>query len=323
MIHAAIIGCGSVAPVHAHALKQLSNVELVACADTNIERAQRMAGEYNIRAYASMEELLASEQVQVVHLCTPHYLHTPMAEAAAARGIHVFTEKPPVISREQWARLKKASDAVRVGVCFQNRYNEGVVQMKKLLGEGSLGKALGARAFVTWTRDRGYYENSGWRGQLATEGGGALINQAIHTLDLMVYLMGKPSNVESSLSNHHLKGIIQVEDALEVYMTFEQAPGLFYATTAYCMNSPVLLEIACENGTLRLEGQALSLLWKDGRIQRLEYEAPLNVAKDYWGGSHITCIADFYDALEAGRETPLGLDKIKDTIETLFAIYHL
>ncbi len=323
MIHAAIIGCGSVAPVHAHALKQLSNVELVACADTNMERAQRLAREYGIRAYASMEELLNSEQVEVVHLCTPHYLHTPMAGLAATRGIHVLTEKPPVINREQWAQLKKTSEAVRVGVCFQNRYNEGVAQMKKLLAEGALGKALGARAFVTWTRDQEYYENSGWRGKLATEGGGALINQAIHTLDLMVYLMGKPSRVESSLSNHHLKGIIEVEDTLEVYMAFGQAPGLFYATTAYCMNSPVLLEIACENGTLRLEGQALSLLWKDGRTQRLEYETPLNVAKDYWGGSHITCIADFYDALEAGRETPLGLDKIKDTIETLFAIYHL
>ena len=109
MYRVGIVGCGGIAQVHAPVLKQLSEVELVACADIRTERAQAMAEKFGCKAYASLEDMLANEQLDVVHLCTPHYLHTPMAQMLAEKGIAVFTEKPPVISREQWDALKEAA----------------------------------------------------------------------------------------------------------------------------------------------------------------------------------------------------------------------
>jgi predicted dehydrogenase len=321
MIHAAIIGCGTVAPVHAYALKQLPGVSLTACADIKFERAESMAQNYGLRAYDSMEKLLENEHIDVVHLCTPHYLHVPMAQLAASRGIHVFSEKPPAINRAQWAALLEVSKRVRVGVCFQNRYNGSVVRLREMLASGSLGKVLGARAFVTWTRSKEYYTESGWRGNQNTEGGGVLINQAIHTLDLMVYLLGKPQHVEAALSNHHLKGIIDVEDTVEACMMFGDAPGLFYATTAYCSNSPVFIEVVCQNATVRMEKDTLSVAWEGGEEERFEYKSVLPEMRDYWGAAHVTCIREFYDALINNRDVPIGPKQVQDTIDTMFAIY--
>lgn len=124
-----------------------------------------------------------------MHICTPHYLHVPMAVYGLTHGVHVFMEKPPVISGEQLAQLEEAvagSDR-RLGLCFQNRYNPSVQEVKKLLASGEAGRIRGARGLVTWSRGREYYTESGWRGSLATEGGGALINQSVHTLDLLAY----------------------------------------------------------------------------------------------------------------------------------------
>ena len=209
-LRSAIVGCGGIAQVHARALSEMPEAELIAFADVIPERAETMAGKYGGRAYSSLDELLDHEKIDVLHICTPHYLHTPMAQAAAERGINVFTEKPPVIDRQQWTEFKQLGDKVRVGICFQNRYNGSTRALKDLLSTGEPGKVLGSRGFVTWRRDAPYYTESGWRGALSTEGGGALINQAIHTLDLMAYFLGPGQVLGASLSNRHLKGIIEV-----------------------------------------------------------------------------------------------------------------
>ena len=219
-----VVGCGGIAQVHGTVLQHLEGVELVGCADIKPERAQAFAETYGGRAYSSMEELLEHEQLDAVHLCTPHYLHTPMAKLAASRGLHVFTEKPPVMTWEQWAEFRQLEQApTRVGVCFQNRYNPSVQLLREVLASGKAGKVLGARAFVTWHREAPYYTESGWRGSLQTEGGGVLINQSIHTLDLLGQFLGRATQVEASMMNHHLKGVIEVEDMMEAYLTFGEA----------------------------------------------------------------------------------------------------
>ena len=222
-----VVGCGGIAQVHGTVLQHLEGVELVGCADIKPERAQAFAETYGGRAYSSMEELLEHEQLDAVHLCTPHYLHTPMAKLAASRGLHVFTEKPPVMTWEQWAEFRQLEQApVRVGVCFQNRYNPSVQLLREVLASGKAGKVLGARAFVTWHREAPYYTESGWRGSLQTEGGGVLINQSIHTLDLLGQFLGRATQVEASMMNHHLKGVIEVEDMMEAYLTFGEAHAI-------------------------------------------------------------------------------------------------
>lgn len=320
---AGIVGCGGIAQVHAKALAKSDFAELIACADIRLERSEAMARQYGpMSAYASLEEMLEKEPIEVLHICTPHSLHTPMARLAAKKGIHVFTEKPPVISWEQWAEfLALEQEKIRVGVCFQNRYNRSVRYLEDLLASGKPGKILGARAFVTWSRGAPYYTESGWRGSLTTEGGGVLINQSIHTLDLMVRFLGRPQAVEASMANRHLKGVIEVEDTLEAYLEFPGANGLFYATTAYCADSPVLLELACENVTLRMEESEVACLWKDGQKERISFELPAAEGKAYWGVSHEACIAGFYEAVAEGLPYQNDIESVKDTAETMLAVY--
>lgn len=319
-----VVGCGGIAQVHGAVLQHLEGVELVACADIRPERAQAFAENFGGKAYDSMEAMLEGEQLDAVHLCIPHYLHTPMAKLAVERGLHVFTEKPPVINREQWEQFQELEKApVRVGVCFQNRYNRSVGLMKDVLGSGKAGKVLGARAFVTWHREAPYYTESGWRGALDTEGGGVLINQSVHTLDLLGQFLGRADRVEAVMANHHLKNVIQVEDMMEAYLQFGEASALFYATTAYCADSPVLVEVVCENATLRMEEQEVTLTWKDGTKEHYQLAAPKSPAtgKAYWGASHGLCIADFYHCVRKNQPFRNDIPGIRDTAELMLAMY--
>lgn len=321
-MRAAIIGCGSIAQVHAEVLSGLEGITLTACADITPERARSLAETYGGRAYDSLEAMLEKEPIDVLHICTPHALHTPMAVQAAARDIHIFTEKPPVISKEQLTQFSALADKVRVGVCFQNRYNPSVQYLQRLLASGETGAVKSARAVVTWSRDEKYYtESSSWRGKLATAGGGVLINQAIHTLDLLAMLLGEPSFVEAGMANHHLKDTIEVEDTLDAYIEFQGRPVVFYATNAYSTNSPVMLELCCEHAVLRMEETELTCDWQDGRRERIDFASSETLGKDYWGSGHRTCIGDFYDCLRSGRPFPIGIAEVQTTLRLLLDIY--
>lgn len=317
---AAIIGCGGIAQVHAAVLSALGEAVLTACADIRPERAEAMAGEYGCRAYSSLEEMLEKETIDVLHICTPHYLHTPMIKEAEKRGMAVFSEKPPVISRAQWEELKNVT-SIPVGICFQNRYNQSTLYMKELLREKA-GKVLGARAFVTWHRDKEYYTESDWRGSLETEGGGALINQSIHTMDLLIDLIGKPISIQAACHNYHLHGITEVEDTMEAYLLFQDCAALFYASTAYSWDAPVILELHCENLTMKMEEERVTVSHRDQHREEISFpqkETP--IGKAYWGNGHYTCIQDFYKALMDGKQPPIGIPQIADTVEMMLNAY--
>jgi len=322
MLRSAIVGCGGIAQVHGKVLRDFEGAQLVACADIIPERAEKLAANYGGKAYSSLEEMLEKEQVDVLHICTPHYLHTPMMKYALEKGLKVFTEKPPAMTYGQWDEFKAAAKGKDVGICFQNRYNQSVQHIKKLIETGVTGKIKGIRAFVTWCRGAGYYTESGWRGALATEGGGVLINQSIHTLDLMIYLAGAPAAVDASCSNHHLKGIIEVEDVMEALIDFGDFKGLFYATTAYSTDSPVMVEFNCENCFIRMEEKDLLVRYSDGKEERFHFDENENgVGKSYWGSGHHACISDFYNHVSNGEKAPIGPDNTDTSIKTMLAMY--
>lgn len=322
-LRCAIVGCGSIAQVHAAVLSQQETADLRAFADIRPERAEALAQTYGGRAYSSLEELLNQEEIDVLHICTPHYLHTPMAKLAAEKGIHVFTEKPPVINESQWEEFRKLGENVRVGICFQNRYNASVQLLHQLLASGKPGQILGARAFVTWHRDAPYYTESGWRGSLETEGGGALINQSIHTMDLLGQFLGRADKVDATLTNHHLKNVIEVEDTFEANINFGGRPAIFFASTGHCTDSPVLVELVCENCVIRMEEREVTIRWKDGSKEFHEMAAPISpvTGKSYWGASHGLCIGDFYRCVLSGTPFPNDIFGITDTAELMLAAY--
>ena len=327
MVRVGIVGCGNIGKVHGYVLQQMQQVQIVAFADQKVERAFHYAKTYGTEHtghYASLTEMLEKETIDVLHICTPHDCHVPMAKEALEGNIHVFMEKPPAISRKEFLTLKKVKEqsGKNVGVCFQNRYNGATEKILELLESRALGEVKGARAFVTWNRQAGYYEESGWRGTWKKEGGGVLINQAIHTLDLLVYLLGKPEDVEASMENHHLKNVIEVEDTVEAYMTFPFGNACFYATNAFAEDSLVLLEIVCENGKMRMEGNCLEVTDKDGEKKVYDFTKPQNwEGKSYWGHSHQACICDFYKSLAEGVAYRNSLESVEDTFELVMKIY--
>ena len=320
---AVIVGCGNIGAVHAESIRRLEGASLCAAADIRPERAASYAEKYGCRAYASLEEMLEKERPDVLHICTPHYLHVPMTAYALQRGIHVFCEKPPVISEEQLDALTRAAaeGPGRAGFCFQNRYNPGVLFIRELLASGRLGKVKGARGIVTWSRGEAYYTQSGWRGRLETEGGGALINQSIHTMDLLGVFLGKPVSVEAQTANHHLPGVIEVEDMMEAYIRYADAAACFYATTAYTEDAPPLIELSCEKGIVRMEDPEVTIIWPDGRREHPETVRKQALGKSYWGSGHLDCIADFYRCLRTGERFAQELDGVRDTVRLMLAAY--
>ncbi|MDO4740675.1 MAG: Gfo/Idh/MocA family oxidoreductase [Eubacteriales bacterium] len=320
----AIVGCGGISRVHAQVLSQAECTELVACADIRPERAQARAEEYGAKAYTDYIEMLDREQPDVLHICTPHALHVPMAVEALRRGVHVFMEKPVAVSAEQFAQLAEAAKAstARLGICFQNRFNPTTQEMKAILADEATGKPVGARAFVTWHREAPYYVDSGWRGTQELEGGSALINQSIHTMDLLVHLLGKPVEIEATATNRHLKGVIETEDTLEAYIRFAGgATAIFYATTAYAVDSPVLFEVACEQRLIRFEGDDITVREQDGSSHTSTLGNDAAIGKSYWGSGHGACIGAFYEAIRTGAPFMNDLDSVRDTMALTFAAY--
>ncbi|MFV0400668.1 MAG: Gfo/Idh/MocA family protein [Oscillospiraceae bacterium] len=320
-MRAAIVGCGGIAQVHKAVLTGMEGVQVVALCDIIPQRAEAM----NIPGaaiYSDFGEMLEQADFDVLHICTPHYLHTPEALAAAEKGKAIFCEKPPVITWEQWAQFRSLAGKTPVGVCLQNRYNPETRALMELLASGKAGKLRGGRAFVTWCRNAPYYTESGWRGELDTEGGGVLINQSVHTLDLLLRCVGRPQAVEAGIANHHLKGVIQVEDTMEAYLQSGDVASVFYATNSYCADSPILVEIACENVTARIEQGKLTCFWADGREELVETAAEAEtLGKSYWGASHEACIRDFYASVREGRPFQNDIPGITDTVETMLALY--
>ncbi len=300
-----VIGCGGISRVHRKALSSLPNVKIAAVADIVPERAQEAAGECRARALTDWREMLKMEEIDAVHICTPHYLHPTMAVEALRAGKHVLTEKPMAISNEAAMEMIRAADepnAPTLGVVFQNRYNPSVQMARTMLASGALGAFQGARASVCWHREGAYYTESGWRGKMATEGGGVLINQAIHTLDLMSYLVGPIEQVRGHVSTDVLDDINDVEDSAHAVVQYKNGcRGVLYATVNYVTDAPIELELACEKGALKLVGDKLWRIQGDEVRLLCDGQPPMEAEKAYWGASHQTLIADFYRALAEGR----------------------
>ena len=322
----AIIGCGAISENHALPLSEREDTEIVAFVDIKRERAEERRAQYapNARVYENYLEMYDAEKPDVVHICTPHYLHAEMAIAAMERGFAVLLEKPLAISDEEIDRLLEAEQRTNARVCvsFQNRFLPRTLLLRRLVAEH--GGAKGCFGQVVWLRDESYYLDSGWRGFYKTEGGGVMINQAIHTLDLALLLLGTPTEVEATTSNRHLRGKTEVEDTCELLARFENgAQLLFYATTAHVHSAPVALETVCFDGTtyvLRDNG-LYEQIGNDCREIEIENVPTSLVGKIDWGAGHPLLFDRFYDALKEGKEMPITHASASNAVHTLLRAY--
>jgi predicted dehydrogenase len=254
---AAVIGCGGIAQVHLSLLHAMPDADIRAVCDILPERARAARRVYGGAVFTDYREMLARPDIDVVHICTPHYLHAPMALDALAMGKRVLCEKP-IASEVKDALAMIAADDGRLGVVFQNRYNPPSEMARAIIQEGVMGKLLALRGSVQWHREAPYYAESGWRGTWETEGGGVLINQAIHTIDLMLWLGGTPRSVAGAVSTDGLYDTIEVEDTAHFAVRFEDGKrGIFYATNLHVHDAPVELEMTMEKGALLIRGETL------------------------------------------------------------------
>ncbi len=297
-IGVALVGCGRIGPVHANALKELPFTELVMTMDVIKERAEAVAQEYGGEPTDSLEAVLTNPKVQAVEICTPHYTHVDIALSALAAGKHVLVEKPMAINVSDAHRLIDYAEAsgLQLGVIFQNRYNASSQAVKEAIGKGELGRLRGARAFVTWHRDDEYYNSDPWRGTWSQEGGGVLVNQTIHTLDLMQWLMGELQTVSARCRRWGHKQI-EVEDTAEAYFRFAGgAVGCFYANTCYPTDEPIFLEIVGDKGKAQIIAEK-AVITAGGESREVSPQAVSSSQPAYWGQGHQTQLAHFYQSL--------------------------
>ncbi len=307
-----VVGYGAIGPVHAQALSQIEGVTLYGICDIDRERADQGAEQYHCHAFYDFDVCLNEKEIDSIHICTPHYLHFEMIEKCVAAGKMVVVEKPVVMKRDELIAVQKYCGS-RVFPVLQNRINRCVAEMKRIIDtEPAIGGLKAIKGIVTWDRDAAYYNSAEWRGTKEFEGGGVLINQALHTLDLMIYLGGRVETIHATGSNHSLRDVIEVEDTMDAFLRYENgAKGIFYATNAYGDNSSVQLELKFEQVTLRyIDGK----LYRDG--EKICEDDNTFLGKSYWGSGHAKLLHDIYV-----KHTPILLEDVTDTMRTMFALY--
>jgi len=218
----AVVGAGGIGRHHAEVASRLEEYEFVAVADVLEERAKELASRFNARAYTNYVEMLEKEQVDVISVCTPHPTHAEIAIEAVKRGVNVLTEKPMAATVSQCLAMigEARKRGVKLGVVFQNRFEPRVRKAKMMINRGEMGYIYRAMLRYVTYRDMAYFLSGAWRGKWATEGGGVLINQAVHYIDLFLWLLGRrPREVfaYSATAGHD----IEVEDLVSAAAVFE------------------------------------------------------------------------------------------------------
>ena len=297
MKNVCIVGYGAVGPVHAAALEGIENVQLYVVCDINPQKSENCRAHYGCKVFLDFDEMLLDTNIDAVHICTPHYLHKEMAVKALAAGKAVVLEKPVGISRAELEALRSfLKEQARLPLCvmLQNRTNACVVKLKEQIENRDVGALQGIIANLNWHRDEAYYAQDAWRGKWQTEGGGLLINQAVHLVDLMLYFGGAIKQFKSEIHRWGVTGI-EVEDTANAVIQFENgAKGIFNATNCYVTDEAFNLELKYEKAHFRYaDGLLYEIL--DGDVRVLAKDEKLKIGKSYWGCGHQSVVKNFYE----------------------------
>ncbi|WP_349671244.1 Gfo/Idh/MocA family oxidoreductase [Lacrimispora sp.] len=299
MKRAAVIGLGDISSIHMMCIQ--NNPEITLAAVCDIEENKRDQAPEGVPFYTSYQDMISREKPDVVHICLPHYLHVPVSIAAAEMGVHVLCEKPVALNQLQgqvFADFEAAHPDIHMGICLQNRFNESVEALKTIIDSGKYGRVCAAKGVVPWSRSRDYYESKPWRGKWDTAGGGCMINQSVHTLDLLYYLGGPVNGVKASVSQLLDYGI-EVEDTVMANLFYENgAHGLFMATNANYKNESVQISIQLDQAEFAIIENVLYRIHPDGGREQLAEDAKFFGSKFYYGASHGKLINKFYDSIE-------------------------
>lgn len=320
MLKSAIIGLGTVSSVHQQAIKETRNGELVAVCDSD----ESLRSLYpNLPFYTDVEALLANEELDIVHICLPHHLHYPITKLCAESGVHVLQEKPLALDYQEGLLTAELAKQVpgKIGICFQNRYNATFQALMQVLKENDC-QVKAVKGLVAWNRTQKYYDDKPWRGKWVTAGGGTIINQAIHTLDLMQLIGGELVACKASLSNI-ADFEVEVEDTAVANFTFEnEVRGFYMSTNAYSTNASVEIEVVMDKGAYLIKNNQLFAVDDEGNLECLARDEQRADTKSYYGPSHSTLIQHFYDAVEQGTDDYVSVEEALPSMLMIDAMKH-
>jgi predicted dehydrogenase len=318
---------------HAKAIEAMPEARLVAVLDVDRSRAEQFAHRHDCLATSEMDEFLATGGLEIVTVCTPSGMHLEPALAALESGRHVLVEKPLEVTLERCDRLiEKANQKnIMLGGIFQTRFGEGAQTLKRAAEEGRFGRLVLADVYVKWYRSQGYYDTGGWKGTVRYDGGGALMNQSIHAIDLLQWIAGPVSDVQAYTGTlGHER--IEVEDTGVAALRFRNgALGVIEGSTASFPGSSKRLEISGTAGSAVLEEDALrewrfSEETEEDRMIRDSFGArgprgavsdPADI--DYAG--HVMQFRDVLAAMEGGRRPLIDGHEARKSVEIILAVY--
>ncbi len=331
-----IIGCGTISRTHADCLKRLPHVDLVYACDLDLNRARKLAEDFAIEHVAAdYNDVLADAQLDAVSICTDHASHSPLAVAALSAGRHVLCEKALAADNIQLAEMLAAGAAhpelVFSGI-FQHRFSPVFLTLRDQLAAGVFGEILTAGAQMRCYRSPDYYRSDRWRGTWAEEGGSVLINQAIHMVDIVAWLMGGVASLAGTYSNQTHGDVIETEDAAVAVMRFNNGVlGTLEATSSSHLKWEPNVFI---HGTLASvevrHDKPLKVLCADrtktaALLELLEAAGsrpnPAIPGKDYYGSGHAAQIEDFVDACLTGRAPFVTARSAAHAVEVVLGVY--
>lgn len=313
-----IAGLGAIAPLHIRAILDRGQ-KITAICDVDAARCKKINDEFNLGAkeYSDYNQMIDSGEIDVIHVCLPHYLHSEVICKALSKDIHVLCEKPLAINFEQLNDIEKAvkNSSATLGVCFQNRYNASVLYLKEFFKDKEI---TAATANLVWQRDEKYYASGAWRGKKQYEGGGVMINQAIHSLDLLQWFCGMPETVIAHCSNNSLQGVIDVEDTAYGLFSLKNGGNFVINATNAAKNCFTIISMFhAGDNTVELSGDNLIV---NGKFVTKSDGTPI-FGKEEWGVGHNNLIREFYNCLEKGEKFPIDFYEGSKTVKLILKMY--
>lgn len=329
-----IIGTGMISKFHARAVRDVRGAQLVACYNRTPEKAEAFAAEFGCQAYHDLDQLLANPKIDAVTIATPSGAHLEPAVAAARAGKHVIIEKPIEVTLKRCDTIinECAKNGVKLAAFFQSRFHEAANTLKKAVDAGRFGRLTLGDAYVKWWRTQEYYDSGAWRGTWKLDGGGALMNQAIHTVDLLSWLMGPVAQVQAFTATlAHER--IEVEDVATATLTFANgALGVIEASTAVYPGYLKRIELHGTRGSATLEEEDIKS-WEFATKARGDDAilAAMKKSKSGGGGAadpaaighhgHAKQLQDFVRAIQKDTEPAITGAEARKSVEIILAIY--
>jgi UDP-N-acetyl-2-amino-2-deoxyglucuronate dehydrogenase len=334
-LRCAIIGSGVIAPLHVESYQRLPNVEVTWACDLVESKAQQLAETYAIpHVTADYHDVLTAPDVDCVSICTTHVTHAPIAVDALHAGKHVLCEKPLASNAQgldaMLAAHQQHPNLVFSGV-FQHRFDHVYQYVRRLVQEGAFGTLLTANLQMQCLRTEDYYKSGDWRGTWDEEGGSLMINQAIHFVDSLSWVMGGVESLSAAFDNRTHQAVIETEDTVAVALRFNNgALGTIAATSSSYLHWEPTLTFHGTAGSLDIRnGKVVRVDFADGDLeQRIKHDLSkgdeaqvLSVGKSYYGPSHTSQLADFVDAIRDARAPFIPASQARHAVDIVLGIY--